>query len=75
LAASQEVFSSMSEMIIMTIMIIRNLYSLRNIITMIKSMRMRLAGHATSIEQKRHACRILGIKPEGKRPLGRPRRR
>jgi hypothetical protein len=41
---------------------------------MIKSMRMRCAGHAARME-KRNAYRILVGKPEGKRPLGRPRRR
>jgi hypothetical protein len=35
---------------------------------------MRWAGHVTSMEEKRNACKILVEKPEGKRPLGRPRR-
>jgi hypothetical protein len=51
-----------------------NLYSSPSIIRMIKSRRMRWAGHVTRIE-KRNAYRILVGKPEGKRPLGRPRRR
>jgi hypothetical protein len=42
---------------------------------MIKSRRMRWAGHVARIEEKRNAYRILVGKPEGKRPLGRPRRR
>jgi hypothetical protein len=42
---------------------------------MIKSRRMRLAGHVARIGEKRNAYRILVGKPEGKRPLGRPRRR
>jgi hypothetical protein len=42
---------------------------------MIKSRRMRWAGHAARMGEKRNACRILAGKPEGKRPLGRPRRR
>jgi hypothetical protein len=42
---------------------------------MIKSRRMRWAGHVARIEEKRNACRILVGKPEGKRSLGRPRRR
>jgi hypothetical protein len=42
---------------------------------MIKSRRMRLAGHVARMGQKRNAYRILMRKPEGKRPLGRPRRR
>jgi hypothetical protein len=45
-----------------------NLYSSSSIIRMIKSRRMRWAGHAA------HACKILVGKREGKRPLGRPRR-
>jgi hypothetical protein len=42
---------------------------------MIKSRRMRWAGHVARIAEKRNACRILVGKPEGKRSLGRPRRR
>jgi hypothetical protein len=42
---------------------------------MIKSRRMRWAGHIARMEEKRNAYRILVGKPEGKRPLGRPRRR
>jgi hypothetical protein len=40
---------------------------------MIKSRRMRWEGHVARMEEKRKACRILVGKPEGKRPLGRPR--
>jgi hypothetical protein len=36
---------------------------------------MRWAGHAARIGGKINACRILVGKPEGKRPLGKPRRR
>jgi transposase len=36
---------------------------------------MRCAGNVVRIREKRNACRILVGKPEGKRPLGRPRRR
>jgi hypothetical protein len=42
---------------------------------MIKSRRMRWAGHVARMGEKRNANRILMVKPEGKRPLGRPRRR
>jgi hypothetical protein len=42
---------------------------------MIKSRRMRWTGHVARIEAKRNAYMILVGKPEGKRPLGRPRRR
>jgi hypothetical protein len=51
------------------------LYSLPNIIKMVKSRRMRWAGHVARMGEKRNAYRILVGKPEGKRPLGRPRRR
>jgi hypothetical protein len=54
---------------------LHNLYSSPNIIRIIKSRRMRCAGHVARIGEKRHAYRILVGKPEGKRPLGRPRRR
>jgi hypothetical protein len=39
---------------------------------MIKSRRMRWAGHVARMEEKRTAYRILVGKPEGKRPLGKP---
>jgi hypothetical protein len=50
-------------------------YSLPNITRIIKSKRMRWAGHVARIGEKRNAYRLLVGKPEGKRPLGRPRRR
>jgi hypothetical protein len=42
---------------------------------MIESRRMRWAGHAARIGEKRNAYKILVGKPEGKRPLERPRRK
>jgi hypothetical protein len=42
---------------------------------MIKSRRMRWAWHVTRVGEKTNAYRILVGKPEGKRPLGRSRRR
>jgi hypothetical protein len=54
---------------------LHNLYSSPSIIRMIKSRRMRLAEHVARIEVKRDAHNILAGKPDGKRPLGRPRRR
>jgi hypothetical protein len=42
---------------------------------MIKSRRMRWAGHVARMGVKMNACRILMVKPEGKIALGRPRRR
>jgi hypothetical protein len=52
---------------------LHNLYSSPYIIRMIKSRRMRWAGHVPRMGQTRNAYRFVG-KPEGKRPLGRPRR-
>jgi hypothetical protein len=54
---------------------LHNLYSSPNIIRMIKSRRMRLAGHVARMGATRNAYRILVGKPEKKRPLERPRRR
>jgi hypothetical protein len=42
---------------------------------MIKSRRMRWVGHVAGPGEKRNAYRIGAGKPEGNRPLGRPRRR
>jgi hypothetical protein len=52
-----------------------NLYSSPNIIKTIESRRMRWAGQVARMGETRKACRILVGKPEGKRPLGRPRHR
>jgi hypothetical protein len=54
---------------------LNNLYSSSDIIRMINSRIMRLAGHVVRMGEKRNAYRILVGKPEEKRPLGRPRRR
>jgi hypothetical protein len=54
---------------------LRNLYFSPSIIRMIKSRRMRRTGYVARMEEKRNAYGILAGKPEGKRPLGRPRRR
>jgi hypothetical protein len=51
------------------------LYSSPSIIRMIKSRTMKWAGHVARMGEKRNAYSILVGKPEGKRPLGRPRRR
>jgi hypothetical protein len=51
------------------------LYSSPNIIQVIKSRRLRLAGHVACMGERRGAYRALVGKPEGRRPLGRPRRR
>ena len=51
------------------------LYPSPNIVRVIKSRRMRWAGHVARMGEERRAYRFLVGKPEGKRPLGRPRRR
>jgi hypothetical protein len=51
------------------------LYSSAIVIRMIKSRRMRWGRYVAGMGKKRNACRILVGKPEGKSPLGRPRRR
>jgi hypothetical protein len=50
---------------------LHNLYSSPNIVKMIKSRRMRWAGHVARMGE-RNAYRTLVGKPEGNRPLGRP---
>ena len=52
-----------------------DLYSSPNIVRVIKSRRMRWAGHVARMGEERGAYKVLVGKPEGKRPLGRPRRR
>jgi len=52
-----------------------DLYSSLNIVQVIKSRRMRCAGHVVHIGEERGVYRVLVGKPEGKRSLGRPRRR
>jgi hypothetical protein len=54
---------------------LHDLYSSTSIIRIIKSRRMRWAGHVALMGEKRNAYRLLVGKPEGKRPLGRPIRR
>jgi hypothetical protein len=54
---------------------LHNLYSLPDIIRQVKSRRMRWMGHVARMGQEREVCKVLVGKPEGKRPLGRPRRR
>ena len=52
-----------------------DLYSSPNIVRVIKARRMRWAGHVARMGEERGAYRVLVGKPEGKRALGRPRRR
>jgi hypothetical protein len=50
-------------------------YSFPNIVRVVKSRRMRWAGNVARMGEVRGVHRVLVGKPEGKRPLGRPRRR
>jgi hypothetical protein len=52
-----------------------SLYSSPNIVRVIKSRRMRWAGHVARMGKETGVYRILVGRPEGKRPLGRRRRR
>jgi hypothetical protein len=54
---------------------LHNLYSSPDIIRQIKSRRMRWAGHVARIGEGRNMYKVLVGKPEGKRPLERPRHR
>jgi hypothetical protein len=54
---------------------LHDLYCSASIIRIIKSRRMRWAGHVAGMGEKRNVYRLLVGKPEGKRPLGRPKRR
>ena len=51
------------------------LYCSSNTFRVIKSRRMRLAEHVARMGERRGVYRVLVGKPEGKRPLGRPKRR
>ena len=54
---------------------LNELYSLPNIVRVVKSRRMRWASHVARMGEDRGVHRVLVGKPEGNRPLGRPRRR
>src|SRR5215510_13510890 len=54
---------------------LKDLYSSLSIVQVVKSRRMRCAEHVVRMREERGVHRVLVGKPEGKRPLGRPRRR
>jgi hypothetical protein len=54
---------------------LNDVYSLPNIVRVVKSRIMIWAGHVARMGEERGVHRGLVGKPEGKRPLGRPRRR
>ena len=51
------------------------MYCSPNIVRVIKSTRMRWAGHVARMGEERVVYRVMMGKPDGKRPLGRPRSR
>jgi hypothetical protein len=51
------------------------IFTPHHIVRVIKSRIMRWAGHVTRVVEMKSVYRVLVGKPEGKRPLGRPRRR
>jgi hypothetical protein len=53
---------------------LHDLYSLTSIMRIIKSRRIRWAGHVAQMGEKRNMYSLLVGKPEGKMPLGKPRR-
>jgi hypothetical protein len=55
--------------------VLYSLYSPPDIIRQVKSRKMRWAGHVAHMEEERKVYKVWVGKPEGKRPLGRPRRR
>jgi hypothetical protein len=54
---------------------LHNLYSSPDIIRQVKSRRMRWAGHVARTGEEKKMCKVSVGKPDGKRPLGRPRHR
>jgi hypothetical protein len=54
---------------------LHSLYSSPNTVRVIKSWRMRCAGHAAHMGERRGVYRVLVVRSQVKRPLGRPRRR
>jgi hypothetical protein len=50
-------------------------YSSPNIIWVMKSRRLKWTGNTAHMGERRGACRVLVVKSEGRRPLGRPRHR
>ena len=55
--------------------VLNNLYCSPNIVWVVKPRRMKWAGHVACMGERRGIYRVLVGKPEGKRPLGRPRPR
>jgi hypothetical protein len=62
-------------LLIIWVLELHGLYSLPGIVRVIKARRMRWAGHVVCMGLLRCAYNILVRRPEGRRPLGRPRHR
>jgi hypothetical protein len=54
---------------------LNGLYALPNTVRLLKSRRMKWAGNVARKREGKSVYRLLVLKPEGRRPLGRPRRR
>jgi hypothetical protein len=54
---------------------LHSLYSSPNIVRVTESRRLKWAGHVARMGEGRSVYRVLVGRPEGKKPLGRPRRR
>jgi hypothetical protein len=67
-------YSVVPEPILINIYTVVKVVSSPNIVRVIKLRRMRWAGHVTRMGEERGVYRVLVGKPEGKRPLGRPKR-
>jgi hypothetical protein len=75
LATKTKNFNKILVLLLLSSALLHNLYSSPSIIRMSKSRRMRWAGHVARMGEKRNAYRILVGNPEGKRPVGKSRRR
>jgi len=62
-------------LVMVVVMTVNDLYSSPYIVRVIKSRRMRWVGHVARMGEERGVYSVLVGNPEGKRPLGRPRRR
>ena len=66
---------SIRSLVVVYILKLNDLYCSPNIVRVIKSRRMRWAGHVARMGEERGVYRVLVGKLEGRRPIGRPRRR
>jgi hypothetical protein len=71
----EEFWDRLKELFQIFLVFLFETYYSPNIVEVIKSRRMRWAGHVAFMGEGRGVYRVLVERPEGKRPLGRPRRR